>query len=126
MSTIEYHTIGVIHTPHKVHQGTPIQPPAAQDIPGTVEVWPEYAPGLSDLDGFSHIVLLYHFHLSRAPSLQVKPFLDEHTHGVFATRAPARPNAIGISVLRLSSVQGNVLHVLDVERMHVEEPGATE
>ncbi len=115
MTAIEYHAIGVIHTPHKEPQGTPIQPPAAQDIPGTVEVWPEYAPGLTDLDGFSHIMLIYHFHLARAPSMKVRPFLDERTHGVFATRAPARPNAIGISVVRLSSVQGNVLQVLDVD-----------
>lgn len=115
MKTIAYRPVGVIRTPFKEPQGTPIQPTAARGVVGTVEVLPQYAEGLRDLDGFSHAVLLYHFHLAKGPSLTVKPFMDEQTHGVFATRAPARPNPIGLSVVRLLGVEGNVLHVQDVD-----------
>jgi tRNA-Thr(GGU) m(6)t(6)A37 methyltransferase TsaA len=75
----------------------------------------EYVEGLKDLDGFSHIILLYHFHLSRGYSLTVKPFLDDKLHGVFATRAPKRPNPIGISIVRLLSIEGNILSIKDVD-----------
>lgn len=80
-----------------------------------MEVFPEYAPGLSDLEGFSHVILIYHFHLASAPRLRVRPFMDGREHGVFATRAPARPNPIGLSVVRLLKVEGNVLYVADVD-----------
>ena len=78
-------------------------------------MFPEYAEGLMDIEGFSHIILIYHFHLSRKPSLKVKPFMDDKAHGVFAMRGPSRPNPIGISVVRLVKVEGNVLHVQDVD-----------
>jgi tRNA-Thr(GGU) m(6)t(6)A37 methyltransferase TsaA len=112
---VTYKPIGVIHSPFKQPRGTPIQPAGAEGIAGTVEVFPEYADGLQDLDGFSHIILIYHFHLSGRPSLRVKPFMDDEVHGVFAMRAPSRPNPIGISVVRLVRVEGNVLHVQDVD-----------
>lgn len=80
-----------------------------------MEVFPEYAPGLSDLEGFSHVILIYHFHLASAPRLRVRPFMDGREHGVFATRAPARPNPIGLSVVRLLKVEGNVLYVAEVD-----------
>ncbi len=89
----------------------PIQAAFADGAAGTVQLEPEYAPGLKDLEGFSHIILLYHFHLSKGHALQVKPFLEDREHGVFATRAPRRPNSIGISVVRLDRIEGNVLHV---------------
>jgi len=112
---VRYKPIGVINTPFKQPRGTPIQPKAAEGVPGMVEVFPEYADGLKDLEGFSHIILIYHFHMSKKPSLMVKPYMDEQEHGVFATRSPSRPNPIGISVVRLVGVEENVLHVLDVD-----------
>ncbi|WP_202320556.1 tRNA (N6-threonylcarbamoyladenosine(37)-N6)-methyltransferase TrmO [Archaeoglobus neptunius] len=115
MDVINYRPVGIIHSPFKGPKGTPIQPAAATGIDGTVEVFPEYAEGLKDIEGFSHIILIYHFHLARGYSLKVKPFLDDQFHGVFATRAPARPNPVGFSVVRLVRVEENVLHVRDVD-----------
>ncbi len=112
---IKYKPIGVIRSPFKKPKGTPIQPTAATGVEGTVEVFPEYVEGLKDLEGFSHIILLYHFHLSGKPSMRVKPFLDDREHGVFATRAPSRPNPIGFSVVRLLAVEGNKLRIQDVD-----------
>lgn len=110
-----YTSIGVIHSPFKDVVGMPLQPQGAQGTPGTVEVMPEYGEGLTDIEGFSHIMLLYHFHLSDGYSLLVQPFLDDSLHGVFATRAPRRPNSIGISVVKLIRVEGSTLHVEDVD-----------
>ena len=93
----------------------PIQPAGARDVAGTVEVDPALAEALADLDGFSHIILLYHFHRSGPWQAKVKPFLDDAPRGLFATRAPSRPNPIGLSVVRLVSVQGRTLHVRDVD-----------
>lgn len=98
---IEYRPIGVIHSPFKDVRGTPIQPRAAEGARGVVEVYPEYAEGLKDLEGFSHVILLYHFHLVKGYKLLVKPYMDDELRGVFATRAPARPNPIGLSVVKL-------------------------
>ena len=86
-----------------------------QGIDGTVEVFQEYTEGLKDIDGFSHVILVYHFHLSKKSLLKVKPFMDDQTHGVFSTRAPNRPNPIGISVVQLVEIEGNILHVKDLD-----------
>ena len=110
-----YTPIGVIHSPFKEPKGVPIQPSAAKGVRGTVEVFWQYADGLKDLDGFSHIILLYHFHRARKCSLLVTPFLDSEQHGVFATRAPSRPNPIGLSVVRLLKVEGNILEIENVD-----------
>ncbi len=110
-----YSQIGVIHSPFKTPRGTPIQPGAVQGEPGTIEVFQEYAEGLKDLDGFSHILVIYHFHKVKTSSLSVTPFLDDQKHGVFSTRAPNRPNPIGISVVRLVSRERNTLHVKDLD-----------
>lgn len=107
--------IGIIHSPHADLAGMPIQPAGAQGVPGTVEVLEEYVPGLRDLDGFSHVILLYEFHCSSGFELEVVPFLDSVSRGLFATRAPRRPNPIGLSVVRLTAVEGGTLHVLDVD-----------
>ena len=115
MQEIRYRPIGVIHSPFKQTKGMPIQPAGARGVAGTVEVIPEYGDGLKDLDGFSHIFLLYHFHLSQGYSLTVKPYLDDSLRGVFATRAPRRPNAIGISVVRLVEIEGCTLHIEDLD-----------
>lgn len=115
MKAITYQPIGVIHSPFKETKGTPIQPPGAAGITGTIQLRPDYTAGLKDLDGFSHIILLYHFHRVGAPSLTVKPFMDDEAHGVFAMRGPSRPNPIGLSIVRLVRVEGNTLHIQDVD-----------
>ena len=115
MDVIKYKPIGIIHSPFKEPKGTPIQPTGAKNIDATIELFPEYVEGLKDLEGFSHIILIYHFHLSKHTSLRVKPYMDDELRGVFATRAPSRPNPIGISVVRLVKVEGNILHIQDVD-----------
>ncbi len=115
MNEIKYRPIGVIHSLFEEPEGTPIQPAGAEGIEGTVELFPKYAEGLKDLEGFSHIILLYHFHLSKGPSLKVRPYMDNEAHGVFAMRGPSRPNSIGISVVRLVRIEENILHIQDVD-----------
>ncbi len=115
MKNIVYQPIGTIHSPFQTIQGMPIQPAGAKGVQGTVEINPEYVDGLQDLEGFSHIILIYHFHLSKGYSLKVKPFMDENLRGVFATRAPKRPNPIGISVVRLVRVEGNILRIKNID-----------
>jgi len=112
---VKYSPIGVVHSPHRQPSGTPIQPTAAKNVKGIVEILPEYVEGLKDMKGFSHIILLYHFHLSKGYSLLVKPYMDVVERGVFATRAPRRPNPIGLSVVRLDEIDGNRLYVRDVD-----------
>jgi tRNA-Thr(GGU) m(6)t(6)A37 methyltransferase TsaA len=115
MNEFIYKSIGVIHSPFKEPRGTPIQPAGAEGINGTVEVFPQYAEGLKDLEGFSHMILIYHFHLAKEPVLIQKPYLDTEPHGIFAIRGPSRPNPIGVSVVRLARVKGNTLHVRDID-----------
>ena len=112
---IEYESIGVIHSPFQTTEGMPIQPSGAIGVQGAVELFPRFGQGLRDLDGFSHIILIYHFHRSVGYSLLVVPFLDSVERGVFATRAPRRPNAIGLSVVRLVRVEDDTLHVEDID-----------
>ena len=108
---ITYTPIGVIHSPFTDTADMPIQTAGAAGVQGTVEIFPEYAAGLQDLAGFSYIILLYHFHRSKASSLLVRPFLDRQPRGVFATRAPRRPNSIGISVVKLVEVVDQELRI---------------
>jgi len=115
MKKISYQPIGIIHSPFKNIKGMPIQSAGAKGIKGTIELDPKFTVGLKDLEGFSHIILLYHFHLSKSYSLTVKPFLDEAMHGVFATRAPRRPNPIGLSVVKLLRIEGCTLHIEEVD-----------
>lgn len=115
MEEIRYRPIGTIHSPYQEPAGTPIQPSGARGVEGTVEVQPPYVGGLRDLEGFSHIILLYHFHRAGAVSLEVTPYLDRQPHGLFATRAPARPNPIGLSVVRLERIEGGTLYIRDVD-----------
>lgn len=107
--------VGVVHSPFKEPNGTPIQPTAALDVEGSVEVFPEYVDGLKDLEGFSHIILLCYMHMAGRPKLHVRPFMDDELHGVFAVRAPARPNSIGLSTVRLDRIEGNMLYVRDLD-----------
>jgi tRNA-Thr(GGU) m(6)t(6)A37 methyltransferase TsaA len=112
---IEYQQIGIIHSPFHETEGMPIQPTAATGVQGTVVVFPEFAQGLRDLDGFSHIILIYHFHRSDRFTLLVTPFMDSVQRGVFATRAPKRPNPIGLSIVRLNKLRKHTLHIENVD-----------
>ena len=115
METITLQPIGLIRAPFSKPEDMPIQPAAAEGINGSVEIFPEFIEGLADLDGFSHIYLIYHFHLSRDYKLTVVPFLDHVQRGLFATRAPRRPNAIGLSIVRLLEIKENILKIENVD-----------
>jgi len=112
---ITFAPIGYVHSPFQTVDNMPIQPPGAADAKGTVEVLDDFRPGLRDLEGFSHLVLLYYFHRSKGFDLQVVPFLDDSSRGVFATRAPRRPNAIGLSIVHLTGMEGGTLHIRGVD-----------
>jgi tRNA-Thr(GGU) m(6)t(6)A37 methyltransferase TsaA len=113
--SVTYSAIGVIHSEHAAAEKTPIQPVYAGDCRGRVEVFPEFAEGLRDLDGFSHIYLIYHFHCAAPAKLVLKPFLQDIERGVFSTRAPCRPNALGLSVVELLRREDNVLFIQGVD-----------
>lgn len=93
----------------------PVQPAAAKGVKGKVVLEEKYTEGLKDLEGFSHIYLIYYLHKSDAYKLKVIPFLDEEERGLFSTRAPNRPNPIGISVVRLLNIQNNQLEIENVD-----------
>ena len=112
---IIYRPIGAIHSPFKDLKEMPIQPAGRASVPGIAEVLPEFAEGLKDLEGFSHVILLYHLHEVRRADLTVTPFLDSEVRGVFATRAPTRPNPIGLSIVELLRVEGNRLYLGNVD-----------
>ncbi len=120
-NTICLKPIGIVHTPFKEQKGTPIQPAASihagdKDKLGVVEVFPRYVEGLRDLEGFERIILIYRFHKTCREELTVQPYLDTGTpHGVFATRAPCRPNRIGISCVRLVGIEDNRITIGDVD-----------
>jgi tRNA (adenine37-N6)-methyltransferase len=114
-SSLHLRPIGVVRSPFTDPVGMPIQPAGACGVRGTVEVFPEFCGGLDDLGGFSRIILVYFFHRSHGYALRVVPFLDDRERGVFATRAPRRPNPIGLSVVRLVAVQGCRLVIEDVD-----------
>jgi len=107
--------IGVIRSPHKEKKGMPIQPSGAEGIGGRVEVFEEFQEGLADLEGFSHIILFYHFHLNSEYKLRVTPFLDNEEHGVFATRAPKRPSPLGMSIVALEKITDGVVHIRNID-----------
>jgi len=117
MEDIIIKPIGVIHTPHIDVKNMPIQPIAAEGIKGYIEVFPEFVAGLKDIEGFSHLTLFYHFHKINGYELVVTPFMDTEKRGIFATKAPKRPNAIGLSTVKLIAVDGNVLHIEQVDML---------
>lgn len=114
---MEFQPIGLIRTPYPELADMPVQPAGAQGVRGSILLSLQFAEGLHDLDGFSHIIVLYHFHLAKEIRLTVTPFLDDRERGLFATRAPCRPNPIGLSVLRLRRVVGSCLEVEDVDML---------
>jgi tRNA-Thr(GGU) m(6)t(6)A37 methyltransferase TsaA len=113
--SLAYTPIGIVRSGHTIPEQTPIQSVYAQGCPGRAEVLPEYEEGLKDLDGFSHIILIYHFHLAGAMQLTVQPFLQDVERGVFSTRAPCRPNTIGLSIVELVRKEGTTLHLEGVD-----------
>ena len=117
MCQITYKSIGIIHSPYKEKTTTPIQGIYDPGSIGKVEVFPQYMEGLGDIAGFSHLFLIYHFHLAEAFSLITKPFLDNKGKGIFSIRHFNRPNPIGLSVVRLEKVEGNVLTIGEVDVM---------
>lgn len=112
---IEMTPIGIIHTPFRQLEGMPIQPAGAAGVKGTVEVYEKFRAGLKDLDGFSHIILLYIFHRSQGFKLEVVPYMDTQPRGLFATRAPKRPNPIGLSTVELDRIENGNLHVRNAD-----------
>lgn len=107
--------IGKIHSPYTSIENMPIQPKGASDVEGYVEVNEKYVDGLKDLEGFSHIYLIYRFHESKRTELLVTPFMDTQERGVFATRSPLRPNHMGISIVRLKKIEGNKITVTGID-----------
>ena len=115
MDKIILEPIGIIHSPFTSPKGTPIQPTAGKNLKGYAVVYEKYIKGLSDLEKFSHIYLIYYFHLSEKSDLLVKPYMDNKLHGVFSTRAPSRPNPIGLSIVKLSKIEKNIVYFEDVD-----------
>jgi tRNA-Thr(GGU) m(6)t(6)A37 methyltransferase TsaA len=115
MEKVTYEPIGIIHSKYKKKEGVPIQGVLSKNSNGKIEIFSQYQDGLKDLEKFSHIILIYHFHLATKYSLSVKPFLEEKEHGIFACRAPKRPNPIGISVVKLEKVIGNVVYISECD-----------
>jgi len=114
-SNVSYIPIGVIHSEHITAEQTPIQPVYTMGCKGRAEIFPEFAAGLQDLDGFSHLYLIYHFDRAGSAKLMVMPFMENVERGVFATRSPRRPNAIGLSIVELVRREGNMLHLDGVD-----------
>ncbi|MDK2982106.1 MAG: tRNA (adenine37-N6)-methyltransferase [Chloroflexota bacterium] len=112
---ITFEPIGVVHSPFSDLADMPIQPTGEQAAEGTLELFPDYCEALADLDGFSHIYALYYFHKSKGWKASIVPFLDTQARGLFSTRAPRRPNPIGLSLLRVLSVEGCVVKVAGVD-----------
>ncbi len=117
MDRIELTPIGTIHTPYTESKDMPIQGRFKDDVEGWLELKEEYAPGLKDLDGFSHAILIYYFHRSEREELQGRPFLEETTRGIFAIRSPHRPNHLGFSVVRLQRIEGNRVYFTEVDML---------
>ncbi len=112
---IEYRPVGIIHSTIKVAADAPRSPKKAKGIKGTVEILPAFREALVDLDGFSHIVLICHLHLSTGYKLQPTPPDQNKPRGLFATRSPRRPNPIAVSVVKLEKIEGTTLHVTNLD-----------
>jgi tRNA (adenine37-N6)-methyltransferase len=115
---IIYQPIGLIQTPFDTVSGMPIQPFGANSAEGIIELNPELVPGLFDLEGFSHLILIYHFHLIKGYKLYAVPFMDDQPHGIFATRAPIRPNPIGMSIVKLKKIENNLIYIEGVDMIN--------
>lgn len=112
-----FKAVGILKTPYKSKSGMPIQGVFAPESKGRAEIFEEYEQGLQDIEGFSHLILLYVFHRSKGYELICRPYMEDKLHGVFAIRAPQRPNPIGLSVVRLEKREGNILHLAEVDML---------
>jgi tRNA-Thr(GGU) m(6)t(6)A37 methyltransferase TsaA len=115
MREITMTPIGIVHSPYKQVKGMPIQGKFKPEVTAYVELKDEYAPGLKDLDGFSHAIIIYYFHKSHKEDLVGKPFLEDKVHGIFAIRSPHRPNHIGLSIVKIEGIEENKLRFSDVD-----------
>ncbi len=115
IESVTFKIIGIIHTPFNEPQGTPISSLAGSGVKGTIEIFTQYTEGLKDIDGFSHLSLIYFMHRVNKDGLVGIPFMDDKPHGVFAMRSPLRPNHIGISVVRLLAIHNNILDIKDLD-----------
>ncbi|MDR3291146.1 MAG: tRNA (N6-threonylcarbamoyladenosine(37)-N6)-methyltransferase TrmO [Methanobrevibacter sp.] len=115
MPKIEFNSIGMIYSPFKNLKGMPIQPIGGEGVKGEIHINEGLKNGLKDLNGFSHLILIYYLHKSKGFSLEVTPFLDNNTHGVFATRSPKRPNSVGLSIVKLDSIEDNILYISNMD-----------
>ncbi|HEX9970984.1 MAG TPA: tRNA (N6-threonylcarbamoyladenosine(37)-N6)-methyltransferase TrmO [bacterium] len=114
---IELQPIGVIHTIYKEAKDIPIQGIFKSEVEGWIELDKKYSPGLKDLDGFSHAILIYYFHRSTEEHLQGKPFLEDVTHGIFAIRSPHRPNHLGLSIVKIKRIESNRIYFTEVDTL---------
>ena len=112
---IKLKPIGVIYTPYKELKGMPIQGKFKKGIRGTIRLFSKYRIGLKDIEGFSHLILLYYFDRSKKEELIAKPFLEDREHGIFAIRSPHRPNHIGFSIVKLEEVKDNTIIFSEVD-----------
>ena len=112
---IKINPIGIIHTPYKEPKGMPIQGKFEENVIGRAELFPEYREGLKDIEGFSHIILIYHFDRSKDEKLISRPFLEDESHGIFAIRSPHRPNHIGFSIVKTEKVEDNSITFSEVD-----------
>jgi tRNA-Thr(GGU) m(6)t(6)A37 methyltransferase TsaA len=114
---IQLKPIGVIHTPYQGIKGIPIQGKFKKGVKGTIHIFPQYQGGLKDVEGFSHLILIYYFNRSKEERLTGKPFLEDTEHGVFAIRSPHRPNHIGFSIVKLERIEGNTITFSEVDML---------
>lgn len=115
---ITFRPIGIIYTPFESPAGMPIQPAGAKGVEGKAVLFPEFRSGLQDLDEFSHVILLYYFHRSGSYTMKITPFLDNQERGLFATRAPNRPNGIGLSIVELADIIENTMVLRGVDMLN--------
>ncbi|MEN8120691.1 MAG: tRNA (N6-threonylcarbamoyladenosine(37)-N6)-methyltransferase TrmO [Bacteroidota bacterium] len=115
MDIIQIKPIGVIHSPYKHSEGIPIQGHFKENIEAFAEVEKEFSQGLKDLDGFSHAILIYHFHKETEEKIIAHPYLEKESHGIFAVRSPYRPNRIGFSIVKIRKVSENKLFFTEVD-----------
>ena len=117
LQEISFKPIGIIYTPYSRKEDTPIQSCFSPNNKGFIELYLEYAAGLQDIQGFSHLILLYYFHKAEGCDLLTKPFLDKDKKGIFAIRHFNRPNPVGFSIVRLYRVRGNILDIGSVDML---------
>ena len=115
MQEIIIKPIGIIHSPYNSESGIPIQGKFKKNVEAFVELFPEYQAGLKDLDGFSHAILIYHFHNQKEEKLIAQPYLEKADHGIFAIRSPYRPNRIGFSIVKIKNIKANKLYFTEVD-----------